>query len=381
MRTAPRNNRRRGTALAALLLSVMLAGAGCNGVGDADSGGDGAKGAAAAPQEEGGRAGNESAADSGLADGSGAKQKEPDGNPKLAQHIIRTANLRVRVESVPSALDKVRTAAADAGGIVGSETTDRDGKGNERSRIVLRVPQEQYGAVLQALEGTGKVLERSDKAEDVTEQVVDVDSRIKTQRASVERIRALMDKATKLSDVVTLESELSTRQADLESLLAQQASLKDRTSLATITLHLTESGAKPAPKDEDDPGFLDALSGGWNALVNVAKWIVIVLAAIAPWAAVLLILFLLWRLSGRRVPRRTPALALGGGGARPDPDAPDSPSTAPAPASPAPCPNQEPTGTNPPSSDSNPPPTGANPPSTDPQPPATGPKPPADPGA
>ncbi len=330
-------NRRRGTALAALLLSVALAGAGCSGgLGDSDSSGSNK---AAAPEEAGDGKGG-SAADSGFASGSeaggGAKsdQKQPR-KPDLAQqHIIRTANLRVRVESVPSAVDKVRDAAADAGGLIGSETTDRDGKGNERSRIVLRIPQEKYAEVLEALEGTGKVLERSDKAEDVTEQVVDVDSRIKSQQASVARIRELMDKATKLSDVVTLEGELSTRQADLESLLAQQASLKDRTSLATITLHLTETGEKPAPKGDDDPGFLDALSGGWNALVNVAKWVVIVLAAIAPWAGLLLVLFLAWRLLGSRLPRRTPAVAIEGGGSRPDPDAGPQP-PAPGPRPPA----------------------------------------------
>ena len=71
-----------------------------------------------------------------------------------------------------------------------------------------------------------------------------MESRIKTQRASVARIRELMDQATKLSDVVTLEGELSSRQADLESLLAQQTSLKDRTSLATITLSLSETAGE-----------------------------------------------------------------------------------------------------------------------------------------
>ncbi|MER7170387.1 DUF4349 domain-containing protein [Streptomyces mesophilus] len=358
-------NRRRGTALAALLLSVALAGAGCSASADGDKGGDSNHGVAG-PKEGGQKADSGAAgSENGLDSGSGSKSDDQQAeNPKLAQHIIRTATLRVRVENVPSALDKVRTAAADAGGIIGSETTDRDGKGRERSRIVLRVPQEQYGAVIEALEGTGKVLERNDKAEDVTEQVVDVDSRIKTQQASVARIRDLMDKATKLSDVVTLEGELSTRQADLESLLAQQASLKDRTSLATITLHLNETGEKPEPKEkDDDPGFLDALSGGWNALVTVVKWIVIVVLAIAPWAAALLVLFLLWRLFGSRIPRRerepavrpwTPATATAGGsalggGSRPGPDTargsrPDPDTEGETPAQPPSTPPKPPTG-------------------------------------
>ncbi len=77
-----------------------------------------------------------------------------------------------------------------------------------------------------------------------------MESRIATQRASVERVRKLMEEARQLSDVVTLEGELSRRQAELESLLARQAALKDSTSLATITLELSEKGA-PRHADED----------------------------------------------------------------------------------------------------------------------------------
>ncbi|MFD4477765.1 DUF4349 domain-containing protein [Streptomyces sp. NPDC058471] len=240
----------------------------------------------------------------GAADKSG--RKEP---PKLiGTHIIRTATLTVRVKDVPKALDEARSVAADAGGVVGDETTDRDGRGHERSRIVLRVPQDRYDEVLTSLEGTGKLIERKAKAQDVTDQVVDVESRVKSQRASVARVRELMDKATKLSDVVTLEGELSTRQSELESLLAQQSSLKDRTSMSTITLSLSETAAKKADAD-DDPTFLDALSGGWSAFVTMLRWLAVVLGAMLPFAAVAVLLFLLWqRLVRPRLPRR-PAVA------------------------------------------------------------------------
>lgn len=113
-----------------------------------------------------------------------------------------------------------------------------------------------------------------------------------------------MDQATKLSDVVTLEGELSTRQADLEALLARQASLKDRTSLATITLSLSEKPVVKATED-DDPGVLDALAGGWGAFVSMLRWIVVALAAVLPFAAVLALILLVWlRWVRPRLPRR-----------------------------------------------------------------------------
>ncbi|MFJ7046618.1 DUF4349 domain-containing protein [Streptomyces sp. NPDC101112] len=304
--THVRRSRRPAGAFAALFLAAALALTGC-GANDDGSGGtttSDSKAGAAARQE--GAAAAESGVDT--ESGGSTKDQSADTAPKLPSHVIRTASLTVRVKDVPKALDEARTVTENAGGFVGDESTTRDGKGRERTRVVLRVPAEKYEEVLTALAGTGKLIERKSKAEDVTEQVVDVESRIATQRASVARIRELMDRATKISDVVTLEGELSTRQADLESLLARQKSLKDRTSLATIKLSLSETAVKKAEKD-DEPGFVDALAGGWNAFVAVFRWLGMALAAILPFAAATALVLLLWFRFFGRSRRPAPAAA------------------------------------------------------------------------
>ncbi|MFD7325212.1 DUF4349 domain-containing protein [Streptomyces sp. NPDC059875] len=292
----------RGAAVA--LLTVSLALTGCAG-GASDSGAD-SKGLSAAEPADGGKAA-EGAADRGFESGTGQGASAPKKPADVSrqQHVIRTAELTVEVEDAAKALATARRVTEGAGGQVANESTDRIDDTHLTSRIVLRVPQEKYASVLEELAGTGRLLSRKADAKDVTEQVVDVESRIATQRASVARVRALMDRAEKLSDVVTLEGELSRRQADLESLLAQQASLKDRTTLATITLELTEKERAGASETEDRPGFLEALAGGWNALVTALAWIAIVLAAVAPWLAVALVLYVVWRVLVRRgLPRR-----------------------------------------------------------------------------
>ncbi|MEU5219897.1 DUF4349 domain-containing protein [Streptomyces sp. NPDC020807] len=303
-----------GTAAAAALLTASLVLTGCGAGGSSLDSGKGGGYAARGDAK-------------GVTDGSGGSEaveeqsaagKPSDAKPVRQQHVIRTASLTVEVEDATKALVTARRVAAGAGGRVENESTERLDDTYVMSRVVLRVPQEQYDAVLVELAGTGRLLNRKADAKDVTEQVVDVESRIATQRASVARVRALMDKAEKLADVVTLEGELSRRQADLESLLAQQASLKDRTTLATITLELTEKEKPEAAKDPEDerPGVGDALSGGWNALVDAVAWIVVVLAALAPWLAVALGAFLLWRrfVRPRRAARaaaQAPAVAPG----------------------------------------------------------------------
>lgn len=303
--TRVRRSRRPARALAGLLLATALALTACSADGggaDSSSAAKGGSGEAARQQVGAG-----AAADAGDSEGGtgGGATRSPD---LPASHVIRTASLTVRVKDVPEALDAARTTTENAGGFVGQETTTRDGEGRERTRVTLRVPTDTYEKVLNDLEGTGELIEREAKAEDVTDQVVDVQSRITSQRASVARIRELMDRATRLSDVVTLEGELSSRQADLEALLARQASLKDRTSLATIRLSLTETPVKKADKDED-PGFLDALAGGWNAFVTMFRWIALALGALLPFLLGAALLVLLWvRVVRPRLPRR-PATA------------------------------------------------------------------------
>ncbi|WP_432118001.1 DUF4349 domain-containing protein [Streptomyces sp. bgisy032] len=316
--------RRPVPALAALLLAAALALTGCS-AGEDSAGKSASDRGLAAPQADD-KAGAKEAAPGGAgsAAGGGARATAP---PKLTpNHIIRTASLTVQVKDVPKALAEARTSVENAGGYLADETTSRDGEGHERTRVVLRVPVEEYDEVLTGLEGAGKLLDRNAKAEDVTDQVVDVESRIKSQRTSVARIRELMDRATKLSDVVTLEGELSTRQADLEALLARQESLKDRTSLATITLSLSETPVTREAEDEE-PGFLDALAGGWDAFLTMLRWLAVVLGAVLPFAAVAAVLALLWlRVVRPRLTRRpSPAPATATTGslpvARPAPEA------------------------------------------------------------
>ncbi|MFI9612207.1 DUF4349 domain-containing protein [Streptomyces sp. NPDC052023] len=304
-RTARRFAARPVPALAGLLLATALVLTGCSG--EAITASD-SKGDAGAAQDKAaaGPGAKEGAYDS---DGRPGADRPPAAPQLPSNRIIRTASLTVQVKDVPKALDEARTATETAGGFVGSETTTRDEDGGEHTRVVLRVPVARYEDVLADLEGTGKLLERTAKATDVTDQVVDVESRIQTQRASVARIRELMDRATRLSDVVELEGELSGRQADLEALLAQQASLKDRTSLSTITLSLFETPVATTPKEDGTPGFTDALAGGWDAFVTMLRWIAVALGAVLPFAVPTALLVLVWLRVVRPRRARRPAAA------------------------------------------------------------------------
>ncbi|UQX03600.1 DUF4349 domain-containing protein [Streptomyces sp. RerS4] len=284
------HRRRSAAGLATLALAGVIALTGCA----ADASPQAGDKAAAAPRE--------AAAEGAAQPGGGAAAAPSTANGKPGQqpaavrpNVIRTGRLGIETTRPQEVLATARTAAEGAGGYVGNESTERGADGRMTSTLTLRVPGDRFDAVIGALEGGGKLLNRKVEAQDVTEKVADVDSRVKSQQASVARVREMMEKASGLSDVVMLESELSRRQADLESLLAQQNALRDQTSMGTITLSVSEPAPKPEEKkakEKEPPAFGDALSGGWSVFSTLVRYVVLALAAVLPFAlaAVLVVL-------------------------------------------------------------------------------------------
>ncbi|MGW2671581.1 DUF4349 domain-containing protein [Streptomyces sp. NPDC001272] len=295
---------RAAAALAGLALAGGLALTGCS-AGDGTS--SSARPAAAGPGEAAqGKPG------AGAAAPPAAQGQAP---APVRPNVIRTGKLGIETAEPQKAVAAARTAAEGAGGYVGAETTDRGADGRITSTLTLRVPGERFDAVLAALEGSGKLLNRKVEAQDVTEKVADADSRVKSQQASVARVREMMEKASALSDVVMLESELSRRQSDLESLLAQQNALKDQTALGTITVSVSQPAPAPVEKDPKDgrrPGLGDALAGGWSVFVRLVGYLGLAVAAALPFAVTAALLAF-----GFRVYRRFRPAKPGAGPRRP----------------------------------------------------------------
>lgn len=278
------------------------------------SGPSGSSSSSSAAVDSGGGSGGKAASDSmgrpsaagGFAEAPG--QDTAGGSANQSERAVSTAVLQNRrlilksavsltVRDVFQTAGRVRALASGAGGYVGDEQTSGSGR-TAASTLELRVPQDQLGPLADQVARLGKVTSRGQTSSDVTQQSIDVASRMATQKASVARIRALLAQATKISDIVAIEGELSQRESDLESLEAQLKSLDDAVDLATLSVSLNAQGA-PAPKHEDNTGFLAGLSNGWDAFVTSLVAVLTVLGALLPFGIVLALvavpLLVLWR--------------------------------------------------------------------------------------
>lgn len=246
-----------------ILLAALVVLAGCNGAaGGGDAGGGGAGYAETAVEAEA----ESRAADSGGGDGGNAGDTDVD---TAGRSIIRTGEVRLRVDDYDDAQSNLTAAVEARGGYVSDsakQVRDRGGEDWTSGRVVLRVPAENFSETMAVAEREGTVLESRTSSEDVTDQVVDLEARLENLRAERDRLRTLYDRANDTEDVIAVERRLSEVQTEIERTEARLQNIQRRVAYATITVELVEPRPdRPAPDQwYETPvvaAFLDSVEG------------------------------------------------------------------------------------------------------------------------
>ncbi|MBO3740463.1 DUF4349 domain-containing protein [Actinoplanes flavus] len=299
---------KRGLTATILLAGLLLAGCGAGNESQSDSSGSAAKPAVGeggrAADQAGGAAQEQNAAPN---EGKDSTAQAPD--LRIDQRsIIYTGSITLRVEDVTSAAAQVTGIAAASGGFVGGDER-HSGDGTSTANITLRVPADKFTSAVDQIAKLGTEETRGINTEDVTEQVVDLDARISVQKARVESGKRLLAEAKNLDDLVMLEREVATRESDLAALEGKKRRLSDLTSLSTITVVLLDPAAAAVEPEEEPPGFLAGLAGGWKALMVSLGVLLTILGALLPWIiAIGVPAWAIMHLLRRYRRRNTPAL-------------------------------------------------------------------------
>jgi hypothetical protein len=318
MRTSSRYGRRRligAAAVPCLILVVTAAVAGCSGSASSSSSGSSSSGPAvgAAVPAPAASAAAGSFAQNGLgaAGASSARSAVTAGTyAPTGQQLIYTAQLTVRAPSVKAAMARAASVVSAAGGYVSAENASAGGgqPSQATATMTFKIPVADYAATLAALSGggLGTQLSLSQQAQDVTQQVADVSSRVASDEAAIAQLRTLLKQAGSVSSLLSVQNQIDSQESDLESMLAQQSALNHETAYATVTVTLVgpKAAVKPPAKAAPPPGLAAGLSGGWHALGLTVSWLLTVAGAVAPFAAVVLVIGGLVWWGRRRLARR-----------------------------------------------------------------------------
>jgi polyhydroxyalkanoate synthesis regulator phasin len=296
----------RSVAVIALALLVVLAG--CGGLGGSAGGGaDGGSVNASSGGLNGG-SGAESAGATAAASGggdAGAADAETGNQQALQANraTIKTAHVRLEVESFDTARENITTATRRLGGYVGASSESTRGENGNRTagQVVLRVPSRNFSTLYDQVQATGTVLSATTNTSDVTEQLVDLEARLENLRAQRQRLRDLYENASDTEAVLAVQERLSNTQSEIERLEARLQSLENRIALSTITVELTEPADDPVAAEAwYDVGVIDAFVDSIGGVVTTLRAAVVALAYLAPYLLVFGVPLLLGYLVYRR---------------------------------------------------------------------------------
>jgi hypothetical protein len=318
---------------AGLALISMAALAGCSGGGASSSASSApalgapdahaANGAIASPAVAGAAS---AASGSKSAGGTGAGAGQDASAARLApagQQLIYTAQLTVRARSVDDAVSQATSIATAVGGYVSSENASSDPAQPSQSlaAVTLKIPVVVYATTLSELSGNvlGTRLSLTQQTQDVTQQVADVSSRVASDEAAIAQLRALLSRAGSVGDLLSVQNQIDSEESDLEAMLSQQNALNHETAYATVALTIVgpKAAVKPKPKPAPPPGLVSGLAGGWHALRVAVSWLLAIIGAIAPFAAIVAVAGVAALWVRRRLAARTarPADSAGSAGA------------------------------------------------------------------
>ena len=159
----------------------------------------------------------------------------------LHRKIIYNTRIELVVEDYQTFESKLPHLVNSIGGFVANNSTDRRYNDSQYGTWIVRIPVTQYHEFLEGVTTLGFAESRKEQAQDVTEEFVDVEARIKNKKQLEDRILKMLDERSgKLADVLEIERELSRVREEIERMEGRIRLLKDRTSLATVTINCRE---------------------------------------------------------------------------------------------------------------------------------------------
>ena len=187
--------------------------------------------------------------------------------------VVRTADIRLKVDDAAAAMQKAIELAKSLGGYAASSGISRE---TERSTPVgtatLRVPERNFDAALGQLRTVGDVLSENSNSDDVTLQHADVSARLKVLRAEEQQYVTLLGAAKTIGQVLQVRERLNQVRQEIESLDAQRKTLERQAALSTITATFVQRTAVGEP--EPGRGWAsEAWASAVNGLTAAFRWI------------------------------------------------------------------------------------------------------------
>lgn len=201
----------------------------------------------------------------------------------MDRKIISTAQLRLEVENIQTAFNKITNITLQQGGFI-SGSSVYGYEEQKTGQMTVRVPQKNFYNAVGQIEVLGTVKSREIKGQDVTEEFVDVSARLGNLQKQETRLSEILKMANTVKDVLEVERELERVRGEIERLTGRMNYLEQSIEMSTITVNANE----PAPFFEGW-GITDALKQAVRGFFNSISGLIVFTGNILPIAVYLIV--------------------------------------------------------------------------------------------
>jgi hypothetical protein len=204
-----------------------------------------------------------------ISTGSGAPLPTDATQVKIAEKIIKTADMEMRVEEYAKSRSEIETMVKSASAFIAHENETRDSWRTANS-MVIRVANKDFDQLVSKLVTVAKdVNYKRINTQDVTDQFVDIQARLKTKKEIEQRYTELLAKASKIGDILEIEEKIRVIREEIEAKEGQLKYLSNQVAYSTINLSFYQTYEyEPA----DKPGFFNrmgtAIGSGWQGFLT-----------------------------------------------------------------------------------------------------------------
>lgn len=208
-----------------------------------------------------------------------AKNENSDGNAppppeqsqvKIPTKIIKTADISYQVEKFDASRNVILSIVQKSGARVSSENQTNDGY-RITNTMVIRTEATEFDSIVDALMSESIYVDRKIiNAQDVTEEYVDLTARLKSKKEVESQYAEILKKARSINEILEVQDYLGRIREEIESFEGRLKYMEDRATYSTITLQFYENldNVSKQPDRSFGSRMGEALSWGWNGLVN-----------------------------------------------------------------------------------------------------------------
>jgi hypothetical protein len=213
--------------------------------------------------------------------------------------IVRTGSLALKLihGSMTRVFDLMSEQATALNGFVASSATT----GTTSASLVLRVPSSDFSKLVDEITSDGHTVHEQLNGQDVTGESINLQARITNLGDEEAALRALLGRAGSIASILDVQDQLFTVEGEIEQLTAQESSLADQATYATLTVALSTS-APPVHRPAHPNAVSRAVALAARNTVAVGRGLVLLVGWAFPAAVVAIIAGgVLWARRRRRI--------------------------------------------------------------------------------